>query len=170
MLYHIIKFKDGEEKKLPIEYGTESYIREQCIKLGLEVSSIRQANIDVEPKKENNSNLLYEVRLSFNEDAHNITITKDELAVVMWAFLKDAKAICRNGAFRGKDIISILPNFNSMLGFNKGYELTPEDFALISRDIRCINARNYQNHVKSLCYESKTSQDLLDKVGQILLA
>jgi len=170
MPYHIIRFANGDEKKLPLEAGTETFIKEQCEKAGLKVHSIRQANIDVSTKKERNHNFLYEVRLSFNEDAQNITISKDELPIVMWAFLKDAKAVCKNGAFRGKDIISILPNFNSMLGFNKGYDLTPEDFALIARDMTCINARNYQNHIKSLCHESKTSQELLEKSSVLLLA
>lgn len=168
MNYHIITFGDGTEEKILVEKATKNQILDHCKQIGKEVLSIRQAVIDVEEKKQSKS-ISYEVRLSFNEDGQNVTITKDELPMVMWAFLKDAKVVCKNGAFRGKDIISVLPNFNAIMGWNKGYELTPEDFASVSRNEVCLEARNYQNSIKNLCYECSTSQELLEKSSQLKL-
>ena len=169
MIYHIVTFKDGTELKTPAEKVTEMGIREHFSFVGKEILDIRQVVIDTEDINNKEKQPSYEVRLSFNEDGQNITITKEELPMVMWAFLEDTKVVCLNGAFRGKGIISILPNFNAMMGWNKGYSLTPEDFELINNESVCREARNYQASVKSLCMESRTPQELLEKVKQLRL-
>lgn len=112
---------------------------------------------------------VYSVRLSYNNDGQDVLIGKSELPMVMWAFMKDAKAICKNGMFRGKDIISVMPDYSAMLGFNRGYDLQSEDFRLISRDETCVTARNFYNSMKQACLESKTFPELTQKTNQLLL-
>lgn len=111
----------------------------------------------------------YTVRLSFNDEGQNITITKAELPMIMWAFTKDTKAVCNGGAFRGKDIISIMPDYNKVLGYNKGYELEPEDFRIIGNDPTCFKARDYLNSIKQLCLTSTTYKEVADRTKNLLL-
>lgn len=167
MIYKIITFLGGEELKCPIEYSEKDIIS-HAEKLGKKVLSIRNSAIDTEEKRESKT-IAYEVRLSFNEDGQNVTITKEELPMVLWAFLKDSKVVCMNGAFRGKDIISVLPNFNAMMGWNKGYQMNEEDFSLVNKNPVCLEARNYYNSVKELCHQSESPKELLEKLNQTLL-
>jgi hypothetical protein len=169
MLYYVIEFEDGTKQKISVEKIKENQIREMCERVGMKVKSITQVAIDTEDKTKR-ATQSFEVRLSFNEDGQNVSISKEELPKVMWAFLRDSKVVCMNGAFRGKDIISILPNFNAIMGWNKGYSPTPEDHALIQRSEVCLSARNYHSRVKDLCMESQDVQELIEKSKQLLLA
>lgn len=111
----------------------------------------------------------YTVRLSFNDAGQDITITKAELPMIMWAFTKDTKAICNGGAFRGKDIISIMPDYNKILGYNKGYSLEPEDFRIIGNDPTCFKARDYINNIKQMCLTSTNYQEVATRVRTLQL-
>lgn len=132
---------------------------------GVKKSEIMMITFDKKVEKP----FVYSVRLSYNNDGQDVLIGKSELSMVMWAFMKDAKAICKNGMFRGKDIISVLPDYSSMLGFNRGYDLQSEDFRLIARDETCVAARNFYNGMKQACLESKTFPELTQKMNQLLL-
>jgi hypothetical protein len=111
----------------------------------------------------------YTVRLAYNDKGQDITIPKDELPQVMWGFQRKAQVVCSGGAFKGDAIISILPDYNKILGFNKGYDLESEDFRLIANDKTCNQARNYIEGVKKLCGESQTFQELIGKLNTLLL-
>lgn len=141
------------------EYGPDVEIN------GVKKSEIVLITFDKKVEKP----LVYSVRLSYNNDGQDVLIGKSELSMVMWAFMKDAKAICKNGMFRGKDIISVMPDYTTMLGFNRGYDLQTEDFRMISKDATCVEARNYYNAMKQICLESKTFPELTQKVNQLLL-
>lgn len=141
------------------EYGPDVEIN------GVKKSEIMMITFDKKVEKP----FVYSVRLSYNNDGQDVLIGKSELSMVMWAFMKDAKAICKNGMFRGKDIISVMPDYGSMLGFNRGYDMQSEDFTMISRDTTCIEARNFYNGMKQMCLESKTFPELSQKANQLLL-
>lgn len=111
----------------------------------------------------------YTVRLSYNDKGQDLTITKDELPMILWAFTKDTKAVCSGGAFRGKDIISIMPDYCKILGFNKGYELQPEDHRTIGNNHQCFEAREYLNNIKRLCLETPSFAEVKSKMRTLQL-
>lgn len=121
-------------------------------------------------EKNSENKFYYKVRLSYDDDAEDITITQDELPNVLWSFVNDSKVVTTNGAFRGKDIITILPDFNRIMGWNKGYKPNSTDFALLQRNEKCLQARNYQNKIREICHESKTPQELISRSKQLLIA
>lgn len=166
--------KDGVEKEFSITQRQaemlQGFVLNDAYGPDVEINGVKKSEIAlITFDKKVEKPFVYSVRLSYNNDGQDVLIGKSELLMVMWAFMKDAKAICKNGMFRGKDIISVMPDYSAMLGFNRGYDLQSEDFRLISRDETCISARNFYNAAKQACLESKTFPELTQKMNQLLL-
>lgn len=77
-----------------------------------------------------------------------ISIDETELEKALKALAMDGKAFFDNGAT--EKIHAVLPDYHAMMGFNYGYELQPEDYALIAKSKDC-------NDAKSLIYDRKES-------------
>ena len=61
-------------------------------------------------------------------------IDTEELARAYHCFLSDGKMITKNGiALRGKNILRIEPNWNALMGWNKGYKPTAYDMTFIPK-------------------------------------
>lgn len=72
--------------------------------------------------------LYFKVRLSYDTEAENPTIPEEDLPRVLWAFANKTDVILSCGAFRGKDIISVLPDYGAMLGYHRGAKLDVYSF------------------------------------------
>ena len=79
--------------------------------------------------------LYYTVKLSF-DGQDDVEIGKEDLEYALYAFMGGGNVILSSGAaIRGKDIISILPDYNKMMGYNRGYKLNPEDWNHVEKEI-----------------------------------
>jgi len=78
----------------------------------------------------------YRVMLDFK---NFIPIGENELNKAMTAFLQGNGAVFENGAT--DKIHAILPDFHSIMGWNYGYELQPEDWSLINSSKECADAK-----------------------------
>lgn len=105
----------------------------------------------------------YEVRLAFNNQTQDVIITADELPSALLGFQHNAKVILSNGAFRGQDIISILPEKVLSMGWNRGHKPTPDDWNDITRELG-NSLEAYMTDVKQLCYHTQDLKQLQDKV------
>lgn len=74
--------------------------------------------------------IYYKVIYGFGPDDY-IGITADELRKAMRAQVTGEIAFFREGSRAGNTIQSIVPDWGKMLGFNRGYKLTSEDYAQI---------------------------------------
>ena len=105
----------------------------------------------------------YEVRLSYSDDTQNVTIDENDLPTVLWAFANNTKAILNTSAFRGQDIISILPNHVLSMGWHKGYQPKSDEWGDIYKKLG-KSLENYQSQIKNLIPQSNSLQELREKV------
>lgn len=73
-------------------------------------------------------NYFYKVRLSYDNEGENPIITQDELPLVLWAFITKEDVVFSGGGFRGRDIISILPDIRANCGLYPTAKLYGEDW------------------------------------------
>lgn len=67
----------------------------------------------------------------YNQDEY-IPINENELAKAIAIFMEGSgRAMFENGAIRGQDIMRIVPDWHTAMGWNKGYKMTTEDHAEI---------------------------------------
>jgi len=59
-----------------------------------------------------------------------IPIDETQLEAAQYAFLTESKAILGGVPVRGKDIMTIIPDVNRMMGWNRGYKMEAEDHAI----------------------------------------
>jgi len=112
--------------------------------------------------------IYYKVRLSYDNEAENPTITEEELPRVLWAFANKTDVIIPQGAFRGKDIISILPDYGACLGYNRGAKLNGEDFGDYRKSFGNLPEKKLEE-LKGVL-RGATSEDLfIEKSKQLLL-
>lgn len=69
----------------------------------------------------------YRVKYGFNKDDF-YSIDETELRKAIVAQTKGQIFICDEGTIAGNNIISISPDYNRALGFNRDYTLTGEDY------------------------------------------
>ena len=110
--------------------------------------------------------MFYEVRLAFNDRTQDVVITAEELPIALWGFAKNGKVILSSGAFRGQDIISILPDKITTMGWNKGHRPTPEDWNEIQMELG-RKLEDYQEEVKQQVFQSNTMQELMARVKEL---
>lgn len=93
--------------------------------------------------------LFYRVKTGYGKDDF-IAITEDELPMAMRAQVNGGVAIFNEGTVSGNHIMSILPDYNRVLGLHRDYQLTGEDYRELPAD--CKN-----NHMQ-LIEETKYAQ------------
>ena len=70
----------------------------------------------------------FKIQIGYGKDEY-IAIEKSELSKAYFTFMTEGKMITNDGyALRGKDIIRIEPNWNSVMGYTRDYKLTGEDY------------------------------------------
>ena len=62
-----------------------------------------------------------------------IEIDETELEKAYYAFLEKKDSIYSGGAVKGSEIMAIQPDYHRAMKWNRGYKLTPEDYAELSR-------------------------------------
>lgn len=70
----------------------------------------------------------YKVCLGYNEF---ISIDETELDKALQAQTRGAIVVLKGGSANGKSITHIVPDYHKALGYNYGYKLEAEDYALI---------------------------------------
>lgn len=120
-------------------------------------------------------NRKYKVRLAFNNATNDVIIGAKELPSVLWAFAKNTKVILDSGAFRGQDIISVLPDKVASMGWNDGYIPQAYDQEDIQKELG-RSLETYQSEIKGLLYKANSLEELnqlsfplLEKLEQKLL-
>lgn len=73
----------------------------------------------------------FKIKTGF-KDEDFISIDETELEVAMYAFISDSKAILKNGAVHGRNIMTITEDWHKEFGWNPGHKLGPDDFAEIN--------------------------------------
>jgi len=86
----------------------------------------------------------FQVKYGFNADDY-LSIEYHELEKATFAHLTGAVVAFDSGSVSGKNIIVIKEDFVRAMGWNKGYQLTPEDNAEI--EIKC---KDYKGLVASM--------------------
>lgn len=160
MLYDFIEIEGGETLKC--EHGKYSHdeIKKHYESLGKKIKIETRAYV---PEKVVEKKCYYTIRTSYDKN-DDITITEEDLPFAIWAFVKKTDVVSANGCFRGKDIISILPDYSMTMGWNKHYELTPEDFARIGSDKTCQKTKILYSEVKNKAEVAKTLRELQAEV------
>ena len=75
-----------------------------------------------------------------------IPIDETELEKALGAFKLQVGVVFKEGAT--DKIQKVIPDFHRIMGWNYGYELTPEDFNLIENDPECIETKKLFGQVK----------------------
>lgn len=114
------------------------------------------------------SKIYFKVRLSYDSESENPTIKEEELARVIWAFAHKTDVVLPSGAFRGRDIISILPDYGACLGYNRGVKLDSIDFADYRRKYG-DSAELKIESIRLLLKEEKNEIVFLEKSNLLLL-
>lgn len=155
-MYHFIVFKDGTKEKCPVEKYTEEQIRKACNEVGREIESITQGELP-EVKKEIKP-LIFEVRMSY-DDTKNLFVTEKELPFVYFAMENNVVMYIAGGAIRGQNIIDVLPDYNSYMGWNRGYKPTSEEYGRIEPFKNMF--RDVMLETKKLVKDSRGNQEVL---------
>ena len=93
------------------------------------------------------------------EEYHGIT--KKELPIAFYAFLKETKFFGQDFAIDGKHIMRIEPNWNAVMGWNEGYRATSEDLSTIPRKL--------SKRVREYMIDSKTQAKQAIESGNVKL-
>lgn len=167
MLYDFIEIEGEETQKCEAGKYTHQQIKEYVAKQGKKLVKIEtRALVEDEPKDQE---YYYTVRLNYSDTTRDVTITKEQLPHALWAFIKKTDVVFDGGGFRGRDIISILPDYVATMGWNKGYTPTSEEMGMIAKSETCNEARRLCGEVKLFCNESSSLPELLKKTNQLLL-
>lgn len=76
----------------------------------------------------------FKVKVGYGNDDF-IIIDDTELAKCLRAQLNGSMVICKEGSISGKYIITITPDINKLMGWNRTYQPTPEDYGEISSNL-----------------------------------
>ncbi len=90
----------------------------------------------------------FKVKIGFGSDDF-ISIDETELKTAIKAQITGQIAIFKEGTIAGNNIISITPNWNKVMGFNRDYQLTGEDYKYIGNE----RVNEYRN-----CLENTTNE------------
>lgn len=155
--YYFIYLKDGQKLKTPVEKTTEEKIKEHFGDSleSVEIGVVSETVEDIENKENERVGMYWKVRLSYNDEAENVIIPKSDLLKVQWAFVRQANVVLRTASFRGKDIISIMPDYVMSMGWNRDYEPSPQDWLEIQNNPKMKEMRDYTNDVLLICENSK---------------
>jgi hypothetical protein len=103
--------------------------------------------------------LFYRVKIGLGPDDF-VSISEDELKRTLNAQIKGTIVVLREGSVAGNSIISITPDYNRVLGLNRDYRLTGEDYDLLGdesiRDHRTaleeakLSLKEGNNNIKKL--------------------
>lgn len=75
----------------------------------------------------------FKVKIGYGADDY-ISIDDSELRVALKAQATGQVAVFKNGSVSGNHIMSILPDWNRVMGYNRDYKLTGEDYLYIGED------------------------------------
>ncbi len=107
------------------------------------------------------SNLKIKIVTGFRED-QRYTLDIEEAHKAYYLFLHpEERGVFKNGlAIIGKHIQSVEPDYNTTMGWNKGYELQPEDYADIRKKGIDSELRNILSMAKKIA-ELPNASDLV---------
>jgi len=74
----------------------------------------------------------FKVQIGFDEGNY-ISINEHELPLAIKAMGTGEVAVFDEGMVAGNNIISVTPDYNRAMGYNKGYKLTGEDYRHIGK-------------------------------------
>lgn len=74
----------------------------------------------------------YRVKYGYGKDDF-YSVDEDEMPKALAAQITGKVAILKEGTIAGNSIISIKPDYNRLMGYNREYELTSEDYKEIGR-------------------------------------
>ena len=77
----------------------------------------------------------YKVKTGFGDDDFTI-IDETELAMGLRAQIGGKVALFREGSISGNSILEIKPYYNRLMGWNREYRLTDEDYLEIGQEIQ----------------------------------
>lgn len=90
--------------------------------------------------------MYFKVKIGFGADDF-ISITPDELPRALKAQASGQVALFKEGSVAGNQIISVLPDWNRVMGYHRDYKLTGEDYEHIGGE-RVEEARNLLENAK----------------------
>lgn len=123
--YWFIYLKDGTKQKVEIE----KYTREELEKaFGDSLDTLQDGYLSQE---KTNSLLMWKVRMSYSNETENIWIEEDELLKAQYCMATGSSFFSKGGSVRGRDIISILPDYAYSNGYNRGYDPKPDEWNAI---------------------------------------
>lgn len=71
----------------------------------------------------------YKIVCGFNEE-ENISINENELAKAISLFMSaKGRALFENGAIRGQDIKRVVPDWHKVMGWNRSWKITPDEYS-----------------------------------------
>lgn len=106
---------------------------------------------------------LYKVMIDYK---NFIPIDETELEKALRAWADGGKALFNQGAT--DRIHHVLPDYHAMMGWNYGYDLTPQDYAEIAASSECKEAKNLLASTKLVISGKKpTPPQLSDGVKQL---
>lgn len=132
-----------------------------------DIASLLPEQSELPQQEPTKKELYYNVRLSYSDNNQDVTITAKDLPMVMWGFAKEIKVVLGTSAFRGKDIISILPDKVASMGWNKGFKPEAIDQVDINKTLG-RSLETYQEDVKNLIHDSTSLKNLIERCKPLL--
>ena len=104
----------------------------------------------------------YRIKTGYGKNEF-ISIGEDELESAIYSFMSDTKGVFSAGVVRGKDIISITPDYHKALGLvNTEWELDQDDWAEVAKlGIKVSLTKTYEQATSRVKYFIKTKQENL---------
>lgn len=100
-----------------------------------------------------------------------LRIDENDAVKALAAQMTGGVAILGSGSVNGNNITLLEPDYHRAMGWNEGYELTPEDWKYINRD--CGDYNGYVGKLKEaikFCFENKKSIENLPAENVLKLA
>jgi len=108
----------------------------------------------------------FKVKIGFGADDF-ISIGQDELRKAMVAQVTGKIGIFNEGTVAGNSIISILPDYNREMGYNRDYKLTGEDYEHIGIDRACESRKILQETMAEVSGRTAVPQQIGEAAAQL---
>ena len=82
----------------------------------------------------------YQVKYGY-KDNESVSISEEEMPSAVRAQITGRVGVFKEGTVSGNSIIAIVPDYTRTMGWNRGYNLLPEDWAKIDTSKECKEAR-----------------------------
>lgn len=99
----------------------------------------------------------YRIKWGYGKDDF-YSVNEQDVPRAIKAQLTGSVFMCDEGTIAGNSIMAIMPDYNRILGFNRDYQLTGEDYAELTRETK----HEHMQYLEDIKHQIENKQLMLE--------